>query len=195
MATLFSDNFDRADSTTLGGNWVENYGDWRIASNKLTSTAAGDNICSNTTALGTAAYQVEAVIGYTPASDGGPGICGRLVDINNFYLLHLPPSGVARTNLYKKVSGGWTLLGTGTIVLVGGETFKLSMNGTAIKVYVNGVEDISATDSAFGSEGHPGSRIYNGSSSSQTLDNYAVYDFAAAGGGPTFRRALLGVGP
>lgn len=35
-----ADTFDRADDTDLGGNWVEEVGDWEIASNKLTVPTA-----------------------------------------------------------------------------------------------------------------------------------------------------------
>lgn len=38
---IASDDFNRADSTSLGADWVEISGDWAIASNKLTVPTAG----------------------------------------------------------------------------------------------------------------------------------------------------------
>jgi hypothetical protein len=42
--TTFTDDFNRADSTSLGANWVEVSGDWSIISNQLSSGSAGGTI-------------------------------------------------------------------------------------------------------------------------------------------------------
>src|SRR5690348_17002017 len=38
--SLFSDNFTRADSTSIGASWTEVFGNWEIISNTLRVTSA-----------------------------------------------------------------------------------------------------------------------------------------------------------
>jgi len=63
---LFEDTFDRPDSTTIGGNWVETYDDWGIVSNGVRPIGSLDGaFLSNTTDVGTGNYAVSADIDLT----------------------------------------------------------------------------------------------------------------------------------
>src|SRR3990167_417787 len=163
MATLASDNFDRADSTNIGSDWTEQKGDWEILSNKLNhktdSGTSGEDIATWDTALNAspaADYDVEAIVRLTVT--GGMGVVVRYLDDNNMYLLFLNTVGQT-LEIYKKVSGSYTQLGStysaGQSISID-YTLKLSMVGSTIKGYQDGVERISATDSDLTATGKPG---------------------------------------
>jgi len=48
MAVIISDNFTRADSTTVGNSWVDTYSKYKIASNTLQARASIANLASTT---------------------------------------------------------------------------------------------------------------------------------------------------
>lgn len=76
--------------------------------------------------------------------------------------------------LYKRVSGTLTYLGDGAATLPADTmvTIKISVVGTTIKGYVNGVEVVSVTDSDLTS-GKPGVRITTGQNTNYpTFDNF-----------------------
>jgi hypothetical protein len=176
MATLFSDNFNRADSDTLGGNWVETGGDHDIVSNHVECASISTTaLVTNSTALGTADYTVTADI--TVANFANAGLVGRYLDANNYYLLHLPDNHTAQ--LYKYIAGSFTQLGStwDNGSAIGTATFTLSMQGNAIKVLVNGVQRITATDGSLTAEGDFGFRS-DGNPNLIQYDNLVVADFA-----------------
>lgn len=178
VSTLFSDDFNRADSTTLGNNWVEVTADWAIVSNTLrvSSTAFGDYVI-NTTSLGTADYEVQAVlitVGTVPVIR----VIGRYVDTNNYYAVRWADTN---SGLFKRVGGVETDLGAWPAdSITSGDTVKLSMQGTTIKAYVNGVQKASVTDSAFASEGDFGFHGNGVGGTGLQIDNVVVTDFGAA---------------
>lgn len=171
MTLVFSDDFNRANSDSLGGNWVENSGDWDILSNKMRCATAG--LVANTSSIGSADYQVEAAV--TIAANG-PGLRGRIVDSSNYYLLHMN-TNTDDYELYRCVSGGFTLMGSydpGVALDGTTHTVKLSMQGTTLKGYVDGTERISLTNSQFSAEGDFGAR---GFTAGVDFEDFAVYDF------------------
>jgi hypothetical protein len=91
---------------------------------------------------------------------GGNGIMGRMSTVGvNGYLVQAQGTAL---KLYSAVSGSFTNIGTTTSTLTTGQTktVKLEMRGTAIKVYVDGVQEISVTDSAVSAAGKPGMRAF-----------------------------------
>lgn len=77
MAVLFSDNFNRADSASLGSNWTEGTGSqvWDILSNALraTSRVAGPATCTTVTAAHPDTADVHVTVTQVDvAGDGGP---------------------------------------------------------------------------------------------------------------------------
>ena len=87
--------------------------------------------------------------------------------------------------LAKMVAGTITSLGSDvTNLMTNGNTYRLKLEciGTAIKVYVNGVEKISVTDSSITAAGRAGLRS-SGASDKGTgkhIDNFLAYDTSAA---------------
>lgn len=181
-ATVFTDDFNRADSTTIGGNWTERLNDAQIKNNHLSGISIGQEVLvDNSGAIGSANYQVEAnvVIG---AGTGACGVTGRVAAASptlNFYLLELEHS-TQQVASYRRVQSNYTLLGTPYAVGANSAKIKLSMNGSTLKAYVNDVERDSFTDSLHSAEGDFGIRIFDGADLSQ-VDNYVVYDFSVAG--------------
>jgi len=193
VATLFSDNFNRADSDAPGGNWVElGLADYDILTNRIRSVAdAGESNCLNTSSLGTANYECEAR--HVFASVGEPGLLGRASDASNFYLFQKSDTALV-FKLWKKVAGTYTELGSYSENILD-VVLKLSMNGSTIKAFVGGTERISVTDTSLTAEGDFGMYSYNAVAQLHEWDDYFVYDFAAAATGPPVGSlALLGVG-
>jgi hypothetical protein len=85
----------------------------------------------------------------------------RLADVENMYALRM--TAVASGHqLYKKVAGTWSTLGS-AVTIATGSVVKLYVSGTAIKVYDDGVEVISVTDSSLSAAGKFGFAVGGGS--------------------------------
>jgi hypothetical protein len=70
--TSFSDDFNRADSTDLGANWVEVSGDWSIVSNQLSPGAAGGTIILRAAgAMASNDHYAQVTIAATTAASQG----------------------------------------------------------------------------------------------------------------------------
>jgi glycerophosphoryl diester phosphodiesterase len=134
-------------------------------------------------------YSVEADI-YVASSPGNvsASLIGRAsTTVGSGYFATL--YGASGLRLYKQVGGAFTLLNTYAFTIVAGTTYhvKLEMIGTAIKVYLDGVQRISVTDSAVTAAGKSGVRFANLGSTSNNTTNYHIDNFSAddVGGTPT----------
>src|SRR3954468_9960236 len=90
-AIVVTDNFNRADSASIGSDWSENGGTWQIASNQLNKTSADGNfeIATWITSLGISSpadYEVSVDALLNSGSIGQPGVIARYIDSNNFYV-------------------------------------------------------------------------------------------------------------
>lgn len=74
-----------------------------------------------------------------------PFICCRLTDFNNYIGARYVKGSTPTYGLFKKVGGTLTSLGTYSVTPVNGDVFRLVVSGTIAKVFVNGVERISAS--------------------------------------------------
>jgi len=195
-ATLFSDDFNRADNDLLGGNWVERGGsDFDIVTNRveyITYAGASHAVVYNPTGITGADYTVQAVVNSVTGNTHN-GVCGRRVNFggldSNSYTAFIHESNNF-LYLFKKVSGTWTELGSYAVAINPGTdyTVKLSMQGTTIKAFLDGVERISVTDTALSAAGD--ACIDGDESSAGTRwDNFLVEDFATGAVPP--RRAPI----
>jgi len=180
MALIFSDDFNRADSTNIGSNYTELSGAFEIVSNelKMITHNSADDVVTYDPALGlvTAAdYEAEVRAKMTVGGGGGVGVACRVTDINNYYMVEASPGG-GNLDLYRKQSGGYNYKGgyAGGITTNVFYTVKLSVTGSAIKAYLAGVERISVTDSNLTSAGKPAIRGFS-SDNGQTYDDFAIY--------------------
>lgn len=56
----YTDNFNRANSTDVGGDWTEQYGDWSINNNALRAPSTELGVITNSNILTQGSYEVEA---------------------------------------------------------------------------------------------------------------------------------------
>lgn len=209
MPPFFNDTFTEAAADTelslhapdTGTGWARLYSDGgnpRYSVIALTdrckcSTGANDSgvvYTANATYPG-ADYEVQVT--WTGASNFATRpqyLIARLADIENMYALRLA-SVASGCQLYKKVGGTWSALGTAVTIAVG-SVVKLSVNGTAIKVHDDGVEVISVTDSALSAAGKAGLAIGGGAelvtstddaNGASEWDGFSITDLG--GGGQT----------
>lgn len=190
-----SDNFNDSGNVNLDGRtpsdggsaWIEETaGTWKTSTDVPTGRIVAYNLGGPRGAWLEASeteVEVEADI-VTVLSN--VGVIGRVQDASNFYLWR----SLSGTNqLYKQVSGSYTLLATGSITSVSGDRLKLRCDGSSIKGYVNGVEDASVTDSSLTTGTKVG--IYGGAG---YVDDFASTALGGAAGHPAMRRFGLVAG-
>lgn len=112
----------------------------------------------------------------------------RVQDQENMYALRLVlSSGSNNAQLYKKVSGTWSTLGS-VVTIADGSVVLLSVNGSAIKVYDDAVEVISVTDTDISAAGKAGLAHGGGAElvastddtrATAMLDTFSVNDLGA----------------
>jgi hypothetical protein len=139
----FSDDFNRADSSSLGANWVEVSGDWSIVSNQLSPGAAGGTIILRAAgAMASDDHSAQIAIAATTAASHGVWCRGNS-NISSGYLWRNDGSS---WDLFSVVGGSFTLLGTYAAAAAPGDVAKIQAVGSTIKAYVNGVERVSLTN-------------------------------------------------
>lgn len=168
------------------GDWVEDTGVWETAWEgtcmSIASTAA-QYYWTRFTSTGpaTANYEVTAVAqSYGDTAFIGPG--ARLTSGGNGYAIIV--RGGYGAQLVRLDAGVGTVLGTvaDTQAVNTYYTIKLSVNGSTIKAYVDGVEKLSVTDSTYSAAGHWGLVAYGGDSGyGSRVDQFDAADLAGAG--------------
>lgn len=141
--TTFADDFNRADSTDLGADWVEVSGDWSIVSNQLSPGAAGGTIILRAaTAMATDDNSAQVTIAATAAASQGVW-CRGSSNLSDGYLWRNDGS---QWDLFSVVGGSFTVIGTYAAAAAPGDVAKVQAIGSTIKGYVNGIERVSLTN-------------------------------------------------
>ena len=151
-ATLFSDNFDDGNAngwTTQNGKWsvVQDSGSYVFYQSSTSEGRAWVNGSWTN-------YSVEARVKVDDFNGSNRAyVCARMKDGNNYYAASLTGNG--KLEIWKKVSGSSSTLASKSYSLSTGTwyTVKLEVNGSNIKMYVNGSQQLSATDSSLSSGG------------------------------------------
>lgn len=194
MALL--DDFNRADSTTLGGNWVEDQNQAEIKGNKLApTTLSAEILVRNTTPVGSADVEVEATITYANGHAGGPTWrINAASPTQNYYIYEAENDGVFQ--MYRRVNGTYTSIGShDNGPNLTDPVLKARSVGNEHKGYVNGVEVISVTDAFHPNEGQVGFRFNSGAGGTWRADDLHVTALGAAAAAAAIpRRLLLGAG-
>jgi len=178
----FTDDFNRANSSTVGNGWVEEGADdWSILSNHLTVDNTGGGFVRQDDVLPDSAdYAVEAVFNITfdPAHEGTwPSVLARWASTTSFYLCQLGVGAdhLKRLQIYKNV-GGWTVLSSIAVTITDQQdyTVKFTLKGSALKSYQDGVLKGSVSDGDITAKGK--FAIRSGSIvGTTTWDDYKVY--------------------
>lgn len=205
LAVSATDDFNRANSTGLGGNWTQGAnGQWDVASNQAQCTVA-DFTMDRYSALSWANNQSSEIklISLQSSHDFGPAVrmAGTTNATSNGYLLVVNDTDAAvslgssiSTAIYKDVNFTFTQLGSSfNVTWAVNDIAKIAVTGTTIEVFQNGSSLTTRTDSAL-SSGQPG--FYCGSGSPVTgsiADDWAGADIGGGGATCTARFTLLGV--
>jgi hypothetical protein len=147
LATLFSDNFNRANSATVDAtNWTEfesGGSTWSISGNQLAAAGGGPFVCVLTTTTAHAAIadckaSIKRITG--AGFDGGPAV--RAANQNSMYYLDFYSSDTVE--VYRVDSGTHNLVGSRTQTHGANDVFTLQVSGTGatvtLKAIRNGVQ-------------------------------------------------------
>ncbi|MFI6304277.1 hypothetical protein ACIBCH_20595 [Amycolatopsis thailandensis] len=139
----FTDDFNRADSSDLGANWVEVSGDWAIVSNQLSAGNTGGTVILRAAgAMASNDNYAQTTIAATTAASHGIWCRGNS-NITSGYLWRNDGSS---WNLFSVVGGSFSVIGTYAAAAAPGDVAKVQAVGSTIKAFVNGVERVSVTD-------------------------------------------------
>jgi hypothetical protein len=182
-----TDDFNRADSTNLGASWTERSGNWQIFSNSLrNASTGGDAVVTYTGTYGN--VQVSASVQFATAT-GTIAIGTRMGNYSGGiptvgYVAELSSNG--QVILWRV--DNWAQLGSYQIPSYQATqptTLGLYASGSTLRVDVNGMARINATNTAFTS-GSVGLWSYNATAVNQhILDDFVLVDLSQPTATPT----------
>jgi hypothetical protein len=161
--TFYTDNFNRANSGSLGSPWSSS--NLSIASNAVSATVFGYAHYVGTPSHSADQWSELDVISSAAGFQIAPSV--RMTSSTTGYYAWIdagPAVSIYRLNDFAKV---------GSSVSIGSYTAKLRIEaqGTTLRLYVNGTLTITGTDSTFPS-GNPGLLSYTEGSLTVTGDNW-----------------------
>lgn len=175
--STFSDDFNRANSTSLGSGWNERNGDFEISSNQLLHVGVGGGSRSDVQATAVFGNNQYAAADLIAVSNDGLGVACRMSTVaETYYALYR----ASATNLqYRKfVSGSFTGLGNNTVTEPAlPYRLRLEVSGTSLTGIYAGTTLGSVTDTSIAG-GLTGlvARVAN----NQRFDNFEGGDLVAA---------------
>lgn len=185
-----TDDFNRADNTSLGANWTTvSTGGFDATGFQIVSNAAqpeqltGDDLELYTGSTFADDQYAQAKVTVTSTgSNAGLGVVVRGATNGSCYRAVVSKAASNNVSLFKFVAGAGTNLGNRTTTWVDGDTLRIEVQGTTITLYQNGVA-LGATfsDSALAS-GAPGIS-HSTSITSGSLDDFAAGDLNAVAPG------------
>lgn len=210
---IFSDTFTGTSGTDLinhtpdtGTSWAEaedtcTGSNWEITSNKARVAVGGSDcrILETATPASTTADMAADfafIQGPTDAlgAEDALGLLIRYADTSNYYACAIfgDTSSPYATSIFKRVSGTSTTLISGTTAYVANDIIRCEAIGTSIKMYRNGAEILSTTDSGLSAAGKGG--VFEGNAQTATddvrnvwhIDDFHVYEITTAGNRGTF---------
>jgi hypothetical protein len=197
--TTVTDDFNRADSSTLGSGWENQSGEggslalannvartndiFNVRGNRRTGESWGNDQSSQAVVASAATWRSWSVRTRT----SGAARTYYAAGVENFEI-----SGASnRYRIWKIVSGTLTSLANhGTQEPAASDVVKLSITGTGLSLRVNGTEILTATDSDIAS-GTPGIGCQD-NVASDAFEDWVGEDSASASGSK--KNMLLGVG-
>lgn len=170
---LASDDFNRADGA-LGANWTDNAGAFKIVSNLAACNSSADAIEFNHYSAVSFLNDQWAQATVTSVAAGtyiGLSVRGASGSTKTGYVLYSNGSTVF---LSKMIAGSRTVFNGGSSIgtLAINDVVLLTVQGTTLTVYKNGVSLFSVVDSAIAS-GSPGIGGF-GTAGTSTIDNWSA---------------------
>lgn len=154
----------------------------QIANNRARiSASSGNTYYYRSEAPASADYSVFASIVRRSGDSGSAGVVGRMSTsaVTGYLAQHDEGNG---WRLFKIVAGSYTQLGSSyaqTLTIDQAYNVELRMAGTSIKVFVDGVERISAADSEITAAGRAGINLYANGGGIGDVYNHHIDDFDA----------------
>ena len=161
------DDFNRADESPIQAPWEVVAGTPRIRSERIDASGA-DGTARHSTTLGSADHYAEIdVVG----AQGDQSVCVRFAAAaNTFYMFRHNSSSPGEYEIYKRVAGSFTLLASVTEAVPAlPYRLRAEVEGTALRLYVNGALKLSDTDGSISGNTQVGFRM-NGST--HIADNF-----------------------
>ncbi len=176
MSTLATDDFNRADADPIGGSWTtaSSNSAMKIVSNACqpSSLPADCGAYYNAISWPDDQYSQCKITVNDTASGSGPGVYVRLA--SGAFTCYRAVASHATTNnveLAKFVAGAHTAIWQRTQSFTDGDTLRLEVQGTTLRVFINGVQvGADATDSSV-TTGNAGV-AYSSQSVSASLDDW-----------------------
>lgn len=125
-------------------------------------------------------YSVEAdLFVASNLLDDGAGVIGRMnttLNAETYYLARYEQS-TQTWALYRRLNGSWDWLGASAASVTPGATYRLTleMTGTSIRVLVDGVQRVSATDTAIPAAGRGGLALGLGGAATTVSDTTGIH--------------------
>ena len=112
VCELFSDDFNRANTSSLGADYSEASGDWEITSNRLNPPASGILKVTLSTPVSPDGVKISAVCNFI--GTGEMSLCVDYVDTNNYTYATVVSTGAttAKMRIWQVVGGTPTALTT-----------------------------------------------------------------------------------
>jgi hypothetical protein len=169
--TTFIDDFNRADSTNLGPDWVKVSGNWAITSGQLSPGSDGGTVIARSSiSMDSSDNYAQAKITATVAASQGVW-CRGSSDLSSGYLLR---NNGDDWTLFSILGGSFFDIAVYTAPAVVGDVVKVQAVGNTIKGFINGVERISVTDTTVATGTYVGIRCE--STNSLRWDDFASGD-------------------
>ena len=186
-SVAFTDDFNRADSATVGNGWIESVDAvWSILSNKLRHTPNGSDYLTQQVWRPTSEDFADGVIEVEwkrSTTSQYPIICARKqAGANTYYLAGL----ISSTTVYisKVVAGTRTNLTSKAVTALGttGNTFKFTftLSGSSLTLRVDGItnpgfiDEITVEDSSITASGQCGLSGCTGAGPTLDYDNFSA---------------------
>jgi hypothetical protein len=174
---IFTDSFDRADSTVLGNGWTEVTGDLNIASLQLHNAAsATDHMAVQPGVTGSTQAVSADFASAGNNSDPSFGIVVRYQGPGRYYWIYRNTRGSSVLRISKIVNGVETILNSVKVPKPAANVFfhlEGRASGTTLTVALDGVDKGFVTDATYGS-GAVGIMIHSGGGATpiHTADNF-----------------------
>lgn len=144
------DSFNRADSLTSMGStdtgqaWVGTTGTWGISNNQAYLVTVSGGFDPITIDSGVSDCSLTIKIGAIMVTPGKViRLVARYTNANNYLMAIITTTDY---RLYKNVADAATLLGTYSAIPATGDRVRLDMLGSSVKLFVNGTERLSVTE-------------------------------------------------
>lgn len=142
---VFSDNFNRADNTSLGSSWSNIIGSMGVQNQKAYVVTT----VSRTTMVATDVGMSDCIISADITVANQDGLSFRVVDSSNYYFARLTANGLLQ--VYRVLSGASTLLGEYSVGSVSGGTYrmKIKVQGDILTIGVDSNESMVSTNTSY----------------------------------------------